>query len=67
MVKWLLIALMPVALAGCVTEQSSALPMALAPSDTAQASCLRYAGAPAFGDCKTITMPDALSNQSGVE
>jgi len=67
MVKWLLIALMPVALAGCVTEQSSALPMALAPSDTAQASCLRYAGAPAFGDCKGIVVPSAPLSQPAAE
>jgi hypothetical protein len=51
MAKWLLIVLVPVALAGCVTEQRAALPMALAPSDTAQAACLTYAGAPSYGDC----------------
>lgn len=64
MVKWLLIALMPIALAGCVTGQESALPLALGPSDTAQASCLRYAGAPAYGDCNT---PAALSDQPETE
>jgi hypothetical protein len=58
MVKWLIILLLPVALAGCVTGQNQALPMALAPSDSAQASCLRYADAPAFGDCKA---PGAVS------
>jgi hypothetical protein len=52
MLKWLLILLPPLALAGCVTEQNSALPMALAPSDTAPASCLTYGDVPAFGDCK---------------
>ena len=52
MAKWLLMLLLPVALAGCVTEQNSALPMALAPSDTAPASCLTYGNAPAYGDCK---------------
>ena len=50
--KRLLILLVPLALAGCVTEQRSALPMALAPSDTAQAECLSYDGAPAYGDCE---------------
>jgi hypothetical protein len=57
-VKWLLIVLLPIALAGCVTGQESALPMALAPSDTAPASCLGYSDAPTFGDCKA---PGALS------
>jgi hypothetical protein len=52
MMKWLLIVLLPVALAGCVTGQNQALPMSLAPSDTTSASCLSYADAPAFGDCK---------------
>jgi hypothetical protein len=51
MAKWFLIALLPVALAGCVTEQNAPLPMALAPSDTARAACLSYDGAPAYGDC----------------
>jgi hypothetical protein len=50
--RWLVILLLPAALAGCVTGQNSALPMALAPSDSAQASCLRYGDAPTFGDCK---------------
>ena len=58
MAKWLLILLLPLALAGCVTEQNSALPMALAPSDTAPASCLTYGDTPTFGDCKG---PDAVS------
>ena len=56
--KWLLILLLPVALAGCVTGQDSALPMALGPSDTAPALCLGDAGAPKFGDCQA---PAALS------
>ncbi|ODR93427.1 hypothetical protein AUC69_04290 [Methyloceanibacter superfactus] len=50
--KWLLIALMPFALAGCVTEQAPVLPMTLGPSEAAQASCLQLPDAPAFGDCK---------------
>ncbi len=49
--KWLLILLLPVALAGCVTGQDSALPMALGPSDTAPASCLSYGDTPAY-DCQ---------------
>jgi hypothetical protein len=52
MAKWLLILVLPFALAGCVTEQGSALPMALGPSDTGKGTCLTYAGAPAYGDCK---------------
>jgi hypothetical protein len=61
MSRWLLIVLMPVALAGCVTEQPPGLPMALGPSDAAETRCLRYgfpADAPAFGDCKR---PGAVS------
>jgi hypothetical protein len=50
--KWLVIALMPLALAGCVTEQAPTLPMTLGPSEAAQASCLTYGDAPAFGDCQ---------------
>ena len=52
MVKWFLILLMPLALAGCVTGQEQALPMSLGPSDAGQVSCLRYPDAPAFGDCQ---------------
>ncbi len=52
----ILILLVPLALAGCVTEQRSALPMALGPSDTAQAACLSYDGAPAYGDCESTTV-----------
>jgi hypothetical protein len=59
MAKWLLILLLPLGLAGCVTEQNSALPMALAPSDTAPASCLGYGDTPTFGDCKA---PASLSS-----
>jgi hypothetical protein len=51
MLKWLAILLLPLALAGCVTEGRSALPMALGPSDDAKASCLRYGDAPTFGNC----------------
>lgn len=54
--KWLLIVLMPLALAGCVTREEAALPMALGPSDTAQTSCLRYGDSPAF-DCKSPSAP----------
>jgi hypothetical protein len=57
-VKWLVILLLPVVLAGCVTGHDSALPMALAPSDTAPASCLGYGDTPTFGDCKA---PASLS------
>jgi hypothetical protein len=64
MSKALLILLLPVALAGCVTEQNSALPMALAPSDTAEASCLGYGDTPTFGDCKA---PAALSSTQETE
>jgi predicted small lipoprotein YifL len=56
--KWLLILLLPVSLAGCVTGQNSALPLALAPSDTAAASCLSYGDTPAYGNCN---VPGALS------
>ena len=51
MLKWLAILLLPLALAGCVTERGPQLPMTLAPADDAQASCLRYGDAPTFGDC----------------
>ncbi len=49
--RCLLIALAPLALAGCVTEQGPALPMSLAPSETAQAACLTYGDTPTFGEC----------------
>lgn len=49
--KRLLILLLPLALAGCVTQQESALPMALGPSDTAQAACLQIEGAPTLDGC----------------
>jgi hypothetical protein len=54
-VRWLLILLVPLALAGCITEQQQKLPMALGPvdhSNQAQATCLSYSGSPAYGDCK---------------
>jgi hypothetical protein len=51
MLKKLLILLLPLALAGCVTGQNSALPMAFGPSDTAQASCLRIGDAPTLDAC----------------
>jgi hypothetical protein len=56
----ILILLLPLALAGCVTEQRSALPMALGPDDSAQAACVRYGDAPTFGDCSgkvAVTVP----------
>ena len=58
MAKWLLILVLPVALAGCVTEQNSMLPMTLGPSDAAQATCLTYGDTPAYG-CKA---PGAVSS-----
>jgi hypothetical protein len=47
----LLILLLPLALAGCVTGQEPTLPMALGPSDTAQASCLQIGDAPTLDNC----------------
>lgn len=52
--RWLLIALAPLALSGCVTEQGPVLPMTLGPSAAADAACLTYSDAPAFGECKTL-------------
>ncbi|MDJ0513536.1 MAG: hypothetical protein QNJ62_08850 [Methyloceanibacter sp.] len=49
--RWLMIVLAPLVLAGCVTEQGPALPMTLAPAETAQATCLTYGDAPAYGEC----------------
>jgi hypothetical protein len=64
MAKWLLILMLPLALAGCVTEQKSALPMALAPSDTARTSCLSYGDTPTFGDCQApAALPAAQAAQ----
>ena len=51
MAKWLLILLLPIGLAGCLTEQKAALPMALGPRDSGSA-CLTYGDTPAYGDCK---------------
>jgi len=51
--KRFLIVLAPLALAGCITEQTPTLPMALAPADTAQAACLTYGDTPTFGECET--------------
>lgn len=51
--KWLAILVLPIALAGCVTERAPMLPMALAPSDAAQAACLTYGDTPTFGDCQS--------------
>jgi hypothetical protein len=60
----LMILLLPLALAGCVTEQNGALPMALAPSDTASASCLGYGNIPTYGDCKS---PAGLSSDQNTK
>jgi hypothetical protein len=57
MAKWLLILVLPLGLAGCVTEQSSMLPMTLGPSETDAATCLTYGDTPAYG-CKA---PGAVS------
>jgi len=62
-VKWLLFALLPVALAGCAVPVGQLnLPMTLGPSDT-KAACLTYEDAPAYGDCKSANSvsisPDA--------
>ena len=54
----MLILLLPLGLAGCVTGQDPALPMTLGPSDTAAASCLTYGDTPTFGDCQG---PEAIS------
>jgi hypothetical protein len=51
MAKWLLILVLPLGLAGCVTEQNSVLPMTLGPTEAAQATCLTYGDTPAYG-CK---------------
>ena len=48
----LLIVLLPLALAGCVTEKAPVLPMTLGPSEAAHAACLTYGDTPTFGDCK---------------
>lgn len=64
MLKWLAILLLPLALAGCVTDRAPQLPMTLAPADDAQASCLRYGDAPTFGDCakpEAVTPPQAAN------
>ena len=62
MLKWLAILLLPLALAGCVTEGAPQLPMTLAPADDAQSSCLRYGDAPTFGDCAKPATPSQAAN-----
>ncbi len=52
--KRLLIVLVPLALAGCVTEQAPTLPMALGPAEAAKAACLTYGDTPTFGDCESV-------------
>ena len=49
MAKWLLILVLPLGLAGCVTEPSATLPMTLGSSDTDRATCLTYGDTPAYG------------------
>ncbi len=57
--KKLLILLLPLVLAGCVTQQETALPMALGPSDTAQAACLQIGDAPTLDGCDhAVATPD---------
>jgi len=51
--KRLLIVLAPLALAGCVTEQTPVLPMTLGPAEVAHAACLTYGDTPTFGDCQS--------------
>jgi hypothetical protein len=51
MTRLLMLLLLPLALAGCVTQPEAALPMALGPSDTAQASCLQLGDAPTLDGC----------------
>ena len=51
MAKWLRILVLPLGLAGCVTEPSATLPMTLGSSDTDRATCLTYGDTPAYG-CK---------------
>ena len=55
--KRLLIVLLPLALAGCVTEQAPTLPMTLGPSAAAHAACLTYDDTPTFGDCQAEIAP----------
>jgi hypothetical protein len=57
MAKFLLILVLPLGLAGCVTEPSAMLPMTLGPSATDQATCLTYGDTPAYG----CTGPGAVS------
>ena len=56
--RWLIMLLMPLALAGCAVGTLK-LPMALGPSDTAPASCHRPGDTPTYGDCNS---PTALSS-----
>lgn len=60
--RWLLVAVVPLALAGCVTEQGPSLaPMALGPAAASDAECLTYSDTSgigdtlAFGDCETAS------------
>lgn len=57
--RWLLIVLAPLALAGCVTEQGPTLPMTLGPAEAAQAACLTYGDTPTFGECGRVLDSEA--------
>lgn len=55
------LAVLPVALAGCVTDRKQPLPMELG-HDAGRATCLRYSGAPAYDNCKghqTVSIPQS--------
>ncbi|XSG82678.1 MAG: hypothetical protein ACPW61_02540 [Methyloligella sp. ZOD6] len=59
MLRLLILLLLPLALAGCVTEERQPMPLALGPADGA-ASCLEYGDSPSFSDCKgagTVKIP----------
>ncbi len=52
--KWLLVVVAALPLAGCVTSQEGTHPMALAPDDADKSQCVGYGfppDTPAFGDC----------------
>lgn len=50
--RWLMILVAPLALAGCITEQGPALPMALAPTEAERSACLTYGDTPTFSECR---------------
>lgn len=61
MQRVLIVLILPLALAGCVTEQVPVLPMTLGPSEAAQAACLQFDDAPAF-DCTAQAVPVIIQN-----